>query len=65
MWFGSTYPDAPKLFLSDADLQRAWRQNERIFLFVPAQHKATVDRLLPLKYVTAEVSGKTVYSNQR
>ncbi len=24
MWFGSTFPDAPKIYLTDADLQRDW-----------------------------------------
>jgi len=64
MWFGSTFPDAPKIYLSDADLQRDWAGSERVFLFVPSYEKARVDRLLPEKFVVAEVSGKYVYSNQ-
>jgi 4-amino-4-deoxy-L-arabinose transferase-like glycosyltransferase len=65
MWFGSTFTDAPKIFLSDADLQRDWAGSGRVFLFVPPHQKATVDALLPAKFVIAEVSGKFVYSNQR
>lgn len=64
MWFGSTFPDAPKIYLSDADLQRDWAGSERVFLFVPPHQKARVDGLLPEKFVVAEVSGKYVYSNQ-
>jgi hypothetical protein len=64
MWFGSTFADAPKIYLSDADLQRAWDGRGRVFLFVPPQQKATVDGLLPKTYVIAELSGKYVYSNQ-
>ncbi|HUO27336.1 MAG TPA: glycosyltransferase family 39 protein [Candidatus Aquilonibacter sp.] len=64
MWFGSTFPDAPKIFLSDADLLRMWLGKERIFLFVPSYRKARVDALLPRRFVVAEVSGKYVYSNQ-
>jgi hypothetical protein len=65
MWFGSTFPDAPKIYLSDADLQRYWTGQERVFLFVPPHLKAKVDALLPTKVVVAEVSGKYVYSNHR
>ena len=64
MWFGSTFPDAPKIYLTDADLQRDWSASERIFLFVPAHLKPKVDALLPNRVVIAEVSGKYVYSNQ-
>lgn len=64
MWFGSTFADAPKIFLSDADLQRDWAGSGRVFLFVPPHQKARVDDLLPTKFVIAELSGKYVYSNQ-
>jgi 4-amino-4-deoxy-L-arabinose transferase-like glycosyltransferase len=64
MWFGSTFADAPKMFLSDADLQRDWAGGGRVFLFVPPHQKARVDGLLQAKFVIAELSGKYVYSNQ-
>jgi hypothetical protein len=64
MWFGSTFADAPKIFLSDADLQRDWTGSGRVFLFVPPHQKTRVDGLLPAKFVIAQVSGKYVYSNQ-
>jgi 4-amino-4-deoxy-L-arabinose transferase-like glycosyltransferase len=64
MWFGSTFADAPKIYLSDADLQQDWAGSGRVFLFVPSYEKARVDALLPEKFVVAEVSGKYVYSNQ-
>jgi 4-amino-4-deoxy-L-arabinose transferase-like glycosyltransferase len=64
MWFGSTFADAPKIYLSDADLQRDWMGNGRVFLFVPPHQKARVEGLLPAKFVIAEVSGKYVYSNR-
>jgi 4-amino-4-deoxy-L-arabinose transferase-like glycosyltransferase len=65
MWFGSTFPDAPKIYLSDADLQRDWNGNDRIFLFVPPHLKAKVDALLPSRFFVAEVSGKYIYSNRQ
>jgi 4-amino-4-deoxy-L-arabinose transferase-like glycosyltransferase len=64
MWFGSTFADAPKIYLSDADLQRDWAGDGRVFLFVPPHQKARVDGLLPAKFVIADVSGKYVYSNR-
>ncbi len=64
MWFGSTFADAPKIYLTDADLQRDWAGGGRVFLFVPPYEKARVDRLLPEKFVVAEVSDKYVYSNR-
>ena len=57
-------PDAPKIYLSDSDLQQDWTGPDRVFLLVPPQLKAKVDSLLPSKYVVAEVSGKYVYSNR-
>jgi 4-amino-4-deoxy-L-arabinose transferase-like glycosyltransferase len=64
MWFGSTFADAPKIYLTNADLQRDWAGSGRVFLFVPPHQKARVDGLLPMKFVFAEVSGKYVYSNR-
>ncbi len=65
MWFGSTFADAPKIYLTDADLERDWAGSGRVFLFVPPHEKTKVDGLLPSKFVVAEISGKYVYSNQR
>jgi 4-amino-4-deoxy-L-arabinose transferase-like glycosyltransferase len=66
MWFGSTYPDAPRIFLDDADLLRDWSSARRLFLFVPPHQRARVDSLIPDgKFVVAESSGKIIYSNRR
>lgn len=64
MWFGSTFPDAPHIYLTSADLEQDWAGSNRIFLFVPPHLKTKVDAMLPNRYVVAEVSGKYVYSNQ-
>jgi 4-amino-4-deoxy-L-arabinose transferase-like glycosyltransferase len=64
MWFGSTFADAPKIYLTDEDLLRDWAGNGRVFLFVPQYEKSHVDELLPSKFVIAELSGKYVYSNR-
>ena len=65
MWFGSTFPDAPHIFLDDADLARDWCGDHRVFLFVPPGQLDDVNKRLPQpRYVVAESSGKVVYSNQ-
>ncbi len=65
MWFGSTFPDAPHIFLNNADLIRDWKGKHRVFLFVPPRRIAEVRKILPQpRYVIAENSGKVMYSNQ-
>jgi 4-amino-4-deoxy-L-arabinose transferase-like glycosyltransferase len=64
MWFGSTFPDAPQIHMSNADLQKDWTGTDRIFLFVPQHLKTKVDYLLPNHFVVAAESGKYVYSNK-
>lgn len=65
MWFGSTYPDAPKIFLDDNNLLQHWASGDRVFLFVPPYEKARVDSLISQnKFVVGESSGKVVYSNR-
>ena len=64
MWFGSTYPDAPKIFLDDSDLVKEWNSPTRIFLFVPTYQRKLVNTLLPDKIVVAERSGKIIYCNR-
>ncbi len=64
MWWGSTYPDAPHIFLDDQDLQREWNSTERVFLFVPQQDRAKVETLLPAPlHIASEASGKVIFTN--
>jgi len=70
MWFGSTFPDAPHIFLDDADLVRLWNSGAnsgtRVFLFVPDFQQKKVDEVLgPNKLVYASSSGKIVYTNRK
>jgi len=64
MWWGSTYPDAPHIFLNDRQLQEAWNSPQRVFLFVPQHERAKVESLLagPL-HVASELSGKVILMN--
>ncbi len=65
MWFGSTFPDAPHIFLNNADLVRDWTGKHRVFLFVPPREIDKVNKILPQpRYVIDESSGKVIYSNK-
>jgi hypothetical protein len=64
MAFGSTFPDAPKIFLNGDEFERAWNGPQRVFLFVPQERRAQAEKLMPQRKVFAEMSGKAVYSNR-
>ncbi len=68
--FGSHYPDAPKIFLKDADFPAFWRQPARVFLFVqPELRQQAFSRLALLPpgsvWLLAEHGGKQVFVNQQ
>jgi 4-amino-4-deoxy-L-arabinose transferase-like glycosyltransferase len=64
MWFGSTFADAPHIFLDDDQLLQAWNSSQRVFLFVPQHERANVEALLPGPLrVASEVSGKVIFTN--
>ncbi len=65
MIWGSDYPDAPHIFLSDADLLRLWGTGPRRFLFVPGDFHDHVEALLHARlYKVQEVSDKTLYTDR-
>ena len=65
MWFGSTFPDAPNLFLSNADLLQLWGTGPRKVLFVPLEKRNAVDALLHgRQIVMAELSGKALITDR-
>lgn len=64
LW-GSQYPDAPHIFLDDADLLRAWSGPNRVFLFVPGDQRPRAESVLGKRaYLFAEVSGKEILTNR-
>ena len=65
MLFGSTFPDAPSIFLTPADLLNVWGKGERKILFVPIGKRGEVDSLLgDHKVLLQESSGKTLYTDR-
>ena len=65
MLFGSTFPDAPHLFLSSADLLESWGTGPRKLLFVPLEKRDEVDRLLGKRQIVLEeTSGKALITDR-
>jgi len=65
MLFGSTFADAPHIFLTSQDLVAEWGHGPRKILFVPEEKRDEVDRLLgPNQTVLKETSGKLLITDR-
>jgi 4-amino-4-deoxy-L-arabinose transferase-like glycosyltransferase len=66
MIFGSSFPDAPHIFLTDADLLSTWGIGPRKLLFVPLERRDALDRVLPVsrQLVLTETSGKALITDR-
>ena len=65
MLFGSTFPDAPPIFLSNSDLLKVWGTGDRKLLFVPLERRDDADKLLGNnKILLEETSGKALFTDR-
>jgi 4-amino-4-deoxy-L-arabinose transferase-like glycosyltransferase len=65
MIFGSTFPDAPHVFLTHDDLLKIWGTGQRKILFVPLEKRDVVDQLLGNnKILIQETSGKALFTDR-
>lgn len=64
LWFGSFYPDAPRIFLENRDLARLWKTRGRVFLFTGLEHKTQLEHLLGSAREFARSGGKVVLVNR-
>jgi hypothetical protein len=65
MIWGSDYPDAPHIFLSDQDLLKLWGTGTRHFLFVAGDFRQHVEQLLGTRlYLLQELSDKGLYTDR-
>jgi 4-amino-4-deoxy-L-arabinose transferase-like glycosyltransferase len=65
MWFGSTFPDAPKIFWTKQELEDVWGVGRRKVLFVPLEKRDEVDALLGKRQIVLmEVSGKALVTDR-
>jgi hypothetical protein len=64
--YGSRYPDAPQVFLTDETFSAVWRGPRRVFLVVPESQQAAAQARLPADqtWILAESGGKTVFVNR-
>jgi 4-amino-4-deoxy-L-arabinose transferase-like glycosyltransferase len=65
LWFGSLFPDCPKVFEDDVSFAQLWHGSGRVFFFTP--NDKALDKLQSLGapyYLVARAGGKSVYSNQ-
>jgi 4-amino-4-deoxy-L-arabinose transferase-like glycosyltransferase len=65
MLFGSTFADAPPIFLTKEQLLAAWSHGPRKILFVPLEQRDAVDHLLGSRQlIVAEKSGKALLTDR-
>jgi len=63
--WGSYYPDAPHIFLTDDDLKAMWGNGPRNFLFVPEDSHQHVASLLGARAIEIQnLAGKTLYTDR-
>jgi 4-amino-4-deoxy-L-arabinose transferase-like glycosyltransferase len=64
--YGSHYPDAPEIFLTDADFPSLWNGTERVFLVAPKSQIEDALKRLPRNstWALAEAAGKVLCSNR-
>ncbi|MHB8303189.1 MAG: ArnT family glycosyltransferase [Acidobacteriaceae bacterium] len=65
MLWGADYPDAPRIFLDDAQLLSQWGRGPRKFLFVPPDDRPHVEQLLGRRsYLVQELSDKELLTDR-
>lgn len=64
MLFGSTFPDAPQIFLDDAGLAEAWRGEHRVFVFAPANKVDAVRAVIGKVQPIMQLGEKVVFANR-
>ena len=65
MLFGSTFADAPPIFVTHQQLAATWGNGSRKILFVPLEKRDEVDHLLgPRAILLAESSGKALLTDR-
>jgi 4-amino-4-deoxy-L-arabinose transferase-like glycosyltransferase len=65
MLFGSTFPDAPPIFLTSTDLLAQWGRGPRKLLFVPLEKRGDIDQLLGSRQIILQqTSGKALITDR-
>jgi hypothetical protein len=65
MLWGSCYPDAPKIFLSEAQLSKIWGAGERKWLFAQDVNQGKAEKLLASRlYFVRSIADKTLWTDR-
>jgi 4-amino-4-deoxy-L-arabinose transferase-like glycosyltransferase len=65
-WFGSFWPDAPRIFVNDAQLHALWQGSHRVFMLTYHPEKRVRELVAYGQVPTlAQSGGKTVLTNRR
>jgi hypothetical protein len=65
LWFGSLFPDAPPIFLDDAQFAALWASDKRVYLVTPSQdRRAYLAKIAPV-FELAHAGGKFVFTNRQ
>jgi 4-amino-4-deoxy-L-arabinose transferase-like glycosyltransferase len=65
LWYGSFFPDAPKIFETSASIAKKWLGPQRIFLWQSLTDPPnTLPTLPPPVYILIKSGGKEIVSNQ-
>jgi 4-amino-4-deoxy-L-arabinose transferase-like glycosyltransferase len=62
MWYGTQFPDAPRVFETQASFAEMWQGPQRIFLWAEEDEPPALKGLT--SYVVARRGGKIIFSNQ-
>jgi 4-amino-4-deoxy-L-arabinose transferase-like glycosyltransferase len=62
MWYGTQFPDAPRVWESQATFAEMWKGPQRVFLWTDQEDPAALRGLA--SFVIAKRGGKTIFSNE-
>jgi hypothetical protein len=62
MWYGTQFPDAPRVFETQASLVKMWEGAHRVFLWAEEEYPPALEGLT--SYVLARSGGKIIFSNR-
>ena len=64
LWYGSLFPDAPQIFLDDAQFATLWASAKRVYLVSPSDERRSYLAKLGPVFEFAHAGGKFVFSNR-
>jgi hypothetical protein len=64
LWYGSLFPDAPPIFLDDAQFARLWAGPGRVYFVTGMNERRTYLKKISPVYLLAEAGGKFAFTNR-